>query len=124
MSKMNELNNPVLKTFAEVHGSVSYQDGNGKTYEYAEQAVPSTRYPLDDATLEVLNDYTAAKGEDWRNWKLSISSTGIKPKLNTKKRADLREIFEDSLIERSTKPKFAVRTPEGIEQDFNPYAEE
>lgn len=124
MVKMNELNNRVLKTHAEVSGPVRYQDGNGRVYEYGEMPVPSTRFPLDDTTLKVLNEYSAATGEDWRGWRLSIKSTELKAKLKAKKRAALSDIFDDSLIETSTKPKYAVRTPDGIEQDYNPYAEE
>jgi len=124
MTKMNGINNPVLKQHAEVNGPVRYEDGNGKVYEYGEQPVPSTRYPLDRTTIQVLEEYKAATGEDLLDGKLSISSTTIKPKLKTKKRAALNEIFEESIVETATKPKYAVRTPEGIEEDFNPYAQE
>lgn len=124
MTKMAGVNNPILKANAEVNGSIRYEDGNGRVYEYGEMPVPSTRYPLDRTTIQVLEQYKQATGEDFLDGKLSISSTTIKPKLKTKKRAALNEIFEESIVETATKPKYAVRTPEGIEQDYNPYAEE
>jgi hypothetical protein len=124
MARMNEVNNPILKAYAAVNGSVTYQDGNGRTFEYGELPVPATTYPLDWTTIEQLEEHKRLSGEDWEKWGLNISSTTIKPKLKAKKRAALREIFEESIIQTSTKPKYAVRTPEGIDQDFNPYEEE
>lgn len=122
LAKMAAINNPILKAHAEVDGPVRYEDGNGRVYEYGELPVPSTRYPLDATTLHVLNEFSDASGDDWRTWNLNISSTTLKQKLKAKKRAALSEAFEESIIETETKPKWAVRTPEGMEPDFNPYA--
>lgn len=125
MRRMATINTPLLKAYAEVDGAVRYQDGNGRVYEYGEMAVPSTRFPLDRTTIDVLEAHKNATGEDLLDGKLSISSTTIKPKLKAKKRASLLQTFEDSIIETSTKPKFAVRTPdEGIVSEYNPYEQE
>jgi hypothetical protein len=124
MRRMRELHQPILKAYATVEGPVRYSDGNGRIYEYGEQPVPSTRYPLDATTLQVLNEHSAATGDDWLKWNLDIKGTTIKAKLNTKKRALLKEQFEDSVIETGTKPRFAVRTPEGVVPEFNPFSEE
>lgn len=125
MRRMNAVNNPVLKAFAEVHGPVSYTDGNGKRYEYASLEVPSTRYPLERTTIQLLEEHKQATGEDLLDGRLNVSSVKLKGFLKAKKRTPLREAFEESVIETSTKPKFAVRTPdEGIVEDFNPYEQE
>lgn len=124
MAKMNAINNPIIKAHAEVEGVVRYEDGNGRVYEYGELPVPSTRYPLDATTLQVLDEYSAATGENWKTWGLDISSTKLKAKLKAKKRAALKEAFEESIIETGTKPKWAVRSPEGINEDFNPYQDQ
>lgn len=123
--RMRSLHMPVLKAHAEVNGPISYRDGNGRVYEYGPQEVPSTRYPLDRTTIQVLDDYSAATGESWESWNLDISSTALKAKLKAKKRTTLREVFEESLIETSTKPKFAVRTPdEGVINEYQHDEEE
>lgn len=125
LRRMAAINTPILKAFAEVNGTVRYQDGNGKTYEYGEMPVPTTRFPLDRTTIQALEDHLIGTGEDLLDGKLSIISTTIKPTLKAKKRAALMEIFEESIIETSTKPKFAVRTPdEGIVKEYDPYTEE
>lgn len=124
MTKMSALNNSVLKSHAEVTGPIRYEDGNGRVYEYGEMPVPQTRYPLDASAMQVLTDWKISTGEDLLDGRLNISSTKLKQLLKTKKRAPLQEQFEESCIETGTKPKYAVRTPEGIEEDFNPYAAE
>lgn len=125
LRRMAAFNSPLLKAYAEVHGPVSYKDGNGKTYVYGPEEVASTTYPLDRATVQVLEDHAQATGEDLLAGKLRISSTSIKPLLKAKKRAALKEVFEDSIIQTVTKPKFVVRTPEeGVVQDYNPYESE
>jgi hypothetical protein len=125
LSKMAALNNSVLKPWAEVHGAVRYEDGNGKVYEYGEQAVPETRIPLDRTVIKVLEDNAEATGEDLLDGRLNVSSTKLKSLLSAKKRTALRETFEESIFETATKPKYAIRTPDGaVETDFNPYAEE
>ncbi len=124
LKRMTDFNNPILRAWAEVHGPVSYKDGNGRIYEFGEMPVPETRYPLDRTSIQALEDYKTASGEDLLNGRLNISSTKLKGLLKTQKRESLREIFEESIIETATKPKYAVRTPDGVEQDYNPYAEE
>jgi hypothetical protein len=124
LGQMNKLNNPILKSYAEVRGTVRYEDGNGRVYEYGEQPVASTRYPLDRTALMAMKKHREATGEDLLDGRLNISSTKLKSLLKAKKRAELSSIFEESIIEMATKPKYAVRTPEGVTEDYNPYAEE
>jgi hypothetical protein len=115
---------PLLKAWAEVRGSVSYKDGNDHIHTYGEMIVEQTTYPLDRTTMQVLKEWREASGEDWADMGLKISSTSIKPKLKAKKRAALLERFEDSVIERTTKPRYVTKTDEGIVEAFNPYMEE
>lgn len=122
--RTRKLHMDVLKQHAAVTGPISYTDGNGKVYEYGPQDAPETRYPLDSTTIRVLADYGEATGENLLDGRLNVSSSKLKSLLKAKKREALRTVFEDSIIQTGTKPKFAVRTPEGVEQDFNPYEEE
>lgn len=125
LRRMAAFNSPLLKQFAEVNGNISYTDGNGKVYEYGEMPVAHTRYPLDDTSIRLLAEYAIATGENLLDGRLNISSTKLKSLLKTKKREALRDDFEASVIQTETKPKYAVRTPEGTtEEDFNPYAQE
>jgi len=124
-NRMLNYHRPLLKSYAEVHGDISYRDGNDRLYVYGEMPVEKTAFPLDETTMRVLNAWTEQTGEDWSKMGLKISSTSIKGKLKAKKRAPLLEIFEESIIERSTAPKFACRTPEeGIVTDHNEYTED
>jgi hypothetical protein len=123
--RMNDDNTRILKTHAEVTGPIRYTDGNGRVYEFGKLDVPSTRFPLDQAAIQLLVDHATATGENLLDGRLNISSTKIKGLLKTKKRAMLMEQFEESVIETSTKPKWSVRTPdEGFVPEYNPYESE
>ena len=121
--RMRDIHLPILRAHAQVLGPISYRDGNGRVYTYGREEVPETRYPLDREALRVLEAYAQASGEDFLDGRLSISSTKLKPLLEAKKREALKEIFEESLIVTSTKPKYAVRKPDGVIDD-NPHLEE
>lgn len=124
LEQMNKINNPILKSFAMVRGPIKYEDGNGKVYEFGEIPVPSTRFPLDRTALGALKQHREVTGEDLLDGRLNISSTKIKSLLKAKKRAGLNEVFTESIIEMSTKPKYKVRTPDGILEEFNPFNDE
>lgn len=108
--RMRAIDMPVLRAYAEVEGPVSYTDGNGDVYEYGEQPVPSMRVRLDGTLLQVLHEYQAESGEDLLDGRLNVSLTKLKQLLDTKKREGLREVFESSVYEMSTKPSYRVRT--------------
>jgi hypothetical protein len=122
LSQMSKINTPILKQHAEIDGPIRYEDGNGRIYEYGPQEVAETRYPLDESAITILADWGTSTGENMLDGRLNISSTKLKSLLKAKKRAALLEQFEASCIETGTKPKYAVRTPEGIEED-NQYHE-
>lgn len=122
--RMNAENTPILKAHAEVTGPISFMDGNGRVYEYGHIEVPSTSFPLDRTTVHVLEEYKSASGEDLLDGRLDISSTKLKGLLRAKKRLPLKEVFDESIIQTTTKPQWAVRTPEGVESDYSPYVEE
>lgn len=125
MRRMAAINTPRLKAIAEVNDFVEYEDGNGRKYRYGYIDTPVTCYPLERAALTLFKEHREATGEDLLDGRLNISSTKLKVLLKAKKRAVLREKFEDSIIDRSTKPQWLVRTPdEGDATDFNPYEQE
>lgn len=122
--RMNADNTPILKAHAEVRGSISYTDGNGRVYEFGKLDTPSTTYPLDRTMLFLMEQHKSATGEDSLDGRFNISSTKLKAFLKAKKRALLKEQVEDSVAQTETKPKWGVRTPEGIETEFNPYEQD
>lgn len=123
--KMQAFHRPMLRDWAAVNGPIRDTDGNGNVIEFGEMPVPETKIPLDQTTLQVLNEWKTATGEDLLSGKLRIGSTQLRPLLKAKKREALKAIFEDSIFETSTKPKYAVRSVEGIESiDYDPHAEE
>jgi hypothetical protein len=124
ISKLNGINNPILKEHAAVKGPIRYEDANGRVFEYGEMPVPETKIPLDKTTLQVLDEWKTATGEDLLQGRLRISSSQLKPLLKAKKREALKAIFEDSIYETSTKPKYAVRSAEGVTPDYDPHAED
>lgn len=128
MRRMSEMNNKILKDYAEVRGPVTYTDGNGKEYVYGEQEVEETTLPLDESLITILRDYKEASGEDFLNGRLNVSQSKLKSLLKADKkkpaRRALREQLEDSCYMKGTKPKYAVRTPdEGIAKDEVPWEE-
>lgn len=131
MRRMKKPNDDILKSHAEVTGPIQYTDGNGKRYVYGPEEVPETKYPLDRTSIGLLEEHKMLTGEDLLDGTLNISSTKLKSRLGTekkpvKKRAALRERFEESVIMTSTKPKYVVRTPDSEEpiEDYNPWEEE
>lgn len=124
LEQMGKIHRPKLKEWAEVHGPIDYRDGNGQLYRYSEEEVSETRFPLDQSALKVLMDWAQVTGENLLDGRLNISSTKLKSYLKTQKRAALREQFEASCIESGTKPKYKVRTPEGLLEEHNPYTDE
>jgi hypothetical protein len=128
--RMGEIHRPILREIAAVRGPVEYRDGNGRLYVYGSHDVAHTRYPLDASSITLLGNWMEATGENLLDGRLNISSTKIKQLLGTqkkpvKKRAVLREQFEDSVIQTETKPKYSVRTPdEGIVDDYNQFTDQ
>lgn len=124
--RMRALDMPVLKAHAITNGTICYTDGRGVKYMYGETEVPKTRIPLDDLSLRLLLEHAQEKGENLLDGRLNISSTKLKQLLGTKKCADLRAKFEDSVFITTTTPKFRVTTTdEGLvyEQYDDNYSE-
>lgn len=123
--RMRALDMPILKAQAIANGPVVYVDGNGRSYTYGEHEVPETKIPLDNTSLGLLLEWAERKGENLLDGRLSISSTKLKSLLKTNKREQLREQFEESVYQTTTKPQFRVRTAdegtilEQYDQDYN-----
>lgn len=123
--RMRSNDMPILKAQAITNGPVEYTDGNGRTYTYGEQEVPSTTIPLDDTSIRLLVEYAEESGENLLDGRLNISSTKLKSLLKTKKRERLRDRFEGSVYQTSTKPQYRVRTadegliPEQYDQNYS-----
>jgi hypothetical protein len=128
--RMGEIHRPILREIAAVRGPVEYRDGNGRLYVYGPHDVAHTRYPLDASSITLLGNWMEATGENLLDGRLNISSTKIKQLLGTqkkpvKKRAVLREQFEESVIQTETKPLYSVRTPdEGVVDDYNQFTDQ
>lgn len=108
--RMRALDMPVLKAHALNNGTISYTDGRGVKYTYGETEVPKTRIPLDDLSIRILVEHAKEKGDNLLDGRLNISSTKLKQLLNTKKRAYLRDKFENSVFITTTTPQFRVTT--------------
>lgn len=105
----------VLKDYVDARGKpITCFDANGRATEFGIQDTEETIYPLDKTSFTLLDRHMSVSPKDsFETMKLRISSTSIKPKLKAKFRAGLAEAFEESVIMRESKPKFAIRKPDG-----------
>jgi hypothetical protein len=100
-------NMEILREYADGHKAITAQDSNGNRIVASEVIKERRRYPL-VATLEALEDWNHAEGEDLTP-KLFVSSTPLKGYLSAKKRAVLDQAMQD-IAEVHTYTEFSVVT--------------
>lgn len=97
---VSKQNTEVMKNRVQATGvPIRVTDGVGDVWEYGAQEMAKRVYPLDQTLIQILDGYSEASGEDWGKMKLAVSSTTLRPKLDTKKRAALKDVIEESHLE-------------------------
>jgi hypothetical protein len=122
---------PILKTAAQVHGSVEYADGNGVSIKFVQKESSVTKIALTQDLIDKLDAYSAKFIDDqWTDWRLAVKSTELKSKLKANKKKPARaglesELYAEGYIDGSeTKPKWGIQVGEAFEPESNSYSEE